>query len=81
MGIAAGLCLGLHHKMNLYLSGVLPSILFFPIMNGGLILLSSLAGWIVFREKLTRSQIFSLLLGVVAVCLIGNGLDLLVKGF
>lgn len=67
--------------MNLYLSGALPSILFFPIMNGGLILLSSLAGWIVFREKLTRSQIFSLLLGVVAVCLIGNGLDLLVKGF
>lgn len=81
MGIAAGLCLGLHHKMNLYLSGVLPSILFFPIMNGGLILLSSLAGRVVFREKLTRSQIFSLLLGVVAVCLIGNGLDLLVKGF
>lgn len=59
------------HFINLYLAGVLPKIIFFPIVNGGLIILTLLCAVVIFREKLTVKQWIGLILGTVALCGIG----------
>ena len=77
MALACGVCTGLIHKINLYLSGVMPSILFFPLVNGCTILLAAVVANIVFHERPTRRQVASLLIGVAAVALVGNAAALL----
>lgn len=56
--------------INLYLSGKLPSIVVFPILNGGVIILSGLAALILFKEKLSKKQYIGMILGTVSVCLL-----------
>ena len=43
----------------------------FPILNGGVIVLSGLAALFLFKEKLTRSQYAGIILGTLAICLLG----------
>lgn len=62
----AGLCLALIHTVNLKLVGVLPTIMAFPIINGGTLLLTLLSSFILFHEKLTKKQTIGLLSGIVA---------------
>jgi multidrug transporter EmrE-like cation transporter len=59
--------------INLKLSGMLPSQLFFPLINGSAIVLSSLVSVLLFKEKLTRRQTIGLVGGIaslIAICLI-----------
>ncbi len=70
-GLALGLCIAVQNKNNLFLAGVLPSAIFFPISNGGIILGSTVAASIMFNEKLTKIQIFGMILGVIAISVIG----------
>ena len=58
------------HKLNLYLSGVLPGAVFFPTVNGGALVLTSLAAFLFFREKLTGRQWAGLVIGLAAVLLL-----------
>jgi len=44
-------------RLNLYLSNVLPSAIFFPVANAGIIILSTLIGFVFFKEKLKPIQI------------------------
>ena len=67
-----GLCSGTIHKINMYLVGVLPSVLFFPVNNGGSLLLSMVVSVTVFREKLTEKQVVAIALGIAAILLLGN---------
>lgn len=69
--IIAGLFVGTTNKINLYLSGVMSSVILFPINNGGVIILSALASIFVFREKLTQKQKLGLVIGVIAVLCLG----------
>ena len=69
--IVAGIIIGAVNKINLYLSGVMVSYIFFPIVNGGVIILSSLAAITVFREKLSRNQLIGLLFGIASVLCLG----------
>lgn len=71
LALGAGLILGATNKINLYLSGVLPSIFFFPIVNGGVIILSGIASIVVFKEKLNKKQIAGIVIGIVSICLLG----------
>ncbi len=48
-----GIAIALNNIINLYLVGVMDSAVFFPIINGGHLILSTLAGLILFKEKLT----------------------------
>lgn len=68
-----GLVLGYHNKFCTYLSGVLPSALYFPIINGGVIVLVAVASAILFKEKLNKRQILSTLIGFVSIILISIG--------
>lgn len=72
----AGLCgfgYAAIHYMNLYLSGALPSAFFFPVYNGAVILLTTVSGAVLFKEKLNRMQYVSIAVGVLGICLINFG--------
>ena len=69
--VIAGVGIGAVNQIHLYLSGRMPSILFFPIANGGVIILSGLAAVLLFREKLNVRQRIGILTGLLSVCLLG----------
>jgi len=69
--LISGIFLGVINKINLYLSGAMESIIFFPIVNGGVIILSGLAAIAIFREKLNKKQILGIITGIISVCLLG----------
>ncbi|MBE6729095.1 MAG: hypothetical protein E7568_02540 [Ruminococcaceae bacterium] len=70
LAIFSGIFMAFIHVINLYLAGVLPQIIFFPVVNGGLIFASLLSGIIFFKEKLTRKQFIGILIGIAALCVI-----------
>ena len=66
-----GAVMGAVNLINLYLSGKMPSIIFFPTVNGGVIILSGLASLFIFKEKLSPKKMAGLIVGIIATCLIG----------
>lgn len=69
--IISGIILGLVNKINLFLSGAMPSIIFFPIVNGGVIILAELAAICVFHERPGKKQIIGIISGIIATILLG----------
>lgn len=71
--LIAGVCVFTMNYLNLRLSGLLPSQLFFPLVNGSSIILSSLASVFLFKERLAGKQIVGLvggILSLIAICLV-----------
>lgn len=56
-----------NNVLNLYLSGVTETAIFFPIVNGVPLLASLVVSFFVFGEKLKRKQLIGLLIGIVAI--------------
>lgn len=65
--VLSGICVGTNHKLNLALSGEIPSAVFFPVVNGGNLVLTTLSALILFREKLNKKQWIGVILGVLSV--------------
>jgi len=63
-----GVVIGAVNIINLYLSGTMNPVIFFPIVNGGVIVLSGLAAILFFKEKLSVKQTIGLILGIAATC-------------
>lgn len=57
------------HKVNTVLSGVLPSIICYPVINGGGIAGATIVSVLVFREKMDRKQIIGFILCVTSILL------------
>jgi len=53
--------------LNLRLSGLLPSQLFFPLVNGSAIVLSSLMSVLLFKEHLSKKQTVGLVGGIASL--------------
>lgn len=73
IAIICGLCTYAMNFLNLKLSGIIPSQLFFPLINGSAIILSSLMSVLFFNEKLSKKQLVGLsggILSLVAICLV-----------
>ena len=70
MAVGSGAALGAVNLINLYLSGAMDKHIFFPIVNGGLIFLSTIAAVIFFRERLSRRQWIGLAIGIVQLAII-----------
>ena len=71
--LLCGVCTFGMNYLNLKLSGILPSQLFFPIINGSAIILSSVASVLIFKEKLSKKQLIGLcggMISLVAICLV-----------
>ena len=71
LAIITGICTGFINIINIYLSGALPSIIVFPVINGGIIIFTTVAAMLFFKEKLTTTQKISVLLGLVSIVIIG----------
>ena len=70
MMLVSGVCIAVNNKFNLYLSGVMDSAVFFPIANGGNLILTALAAVVIFREKLSKKQWLGVVIGIVSVVLL-----------
>ena len=73
IGLVCGACTFAMNFINLKLSGMMPSQLFCPLVNGSSIVLSSLVSIVLFKEKISRKQQIGLLGGIlslIAICLV-----------
>ena len=73
LAIVCGFCTYSMNFLNLKLSGMLPSQLFFPLINGSAIILSSFMSVIIFKEKLSKKQLIGLcggILSLIAICIV-----------
>ena len=68
----AGLCVAANNKFNLYLSGVLPTAIFFPIYNVGILILTTISAIFIFKEKLSLKQWIGVAIGIISVICIRN---------
>ena len=67
---ASGVLSCLYNRLNIFLSGELDAVIFFPCFNGGVILLSTLLSVITCKEKLTKRQVIGIIIGIIAISII-----------
>ncbi len=60
----------LYNNLNIMLAGKLPGILFYPIFNGSVILLSALCGILGFGEETTPHSLIGIALGTLSIIII-----------
>ena len=73
LAVVCGMCTYCMNVLNLKLSGILSSQLFFPLINGRAIVLTSVMSVFVFKEKPTKRQLIGLCGGIAAlvtICLV-----------
>lgn len=70
--VLIGACTATNNKLNLFLSGVMESAVFFPLVNGGNLILTALSAFILFRERPTTKQWVGLFIGTLAVIFLCN---------
>ena len=70
--LGGGIGTALNNKLNLLLSGMMDSAVFFPIVNGGPLLLTTLSSFLIFKEKPTLRKCVGILLGILSVLLLCN---------
>ena len=73
--IACGIVSCGYNRLNITLSGRLPSIVFFPVFNGSVILIATLSAVFIFREKLKKPQLAGLILGTAALIMAAGVVD------
>ena len=64
-----GVAMAAANKINSYLPGVMDGVVFFPVVNGGSILLGMIGGILFFKEKPTKRKITAIFVGVLAIVL------------
>ncbi len=65
-----GVTVAISNMINLYLSGVLSSIVFFPVVNGSNLLLMLIVSVVLFRERLSKTQWAGFVIGCGAIALL-----------
>lgn len=60
-------------RLNVSLSAIIPSAIFFPVANGGIVIITTAAGALIFKEKLNKIQIAGVVVGLVAIVITGCG--------
>ncbi len=67
LAMVCGMFIAFANQINLYLSGVIDSIIFFPVVNGAGLLLSIIASSVFLKEKLTPARWVGVGVGIVAI--------------
>lgn len=73
MSLASGVAIAAANVINLYLSGVMPSIVFFPTVNGANLLLMLLISTVFLKERLSRAKWIGIAVGCAAIALLCIG--------
>lgn len=71
--ILFGMLFGAYQKVNTYLAGALPSVVVFPVLNGGVITFTAILSACVYKEKLSSKQMMGIFVCVVSIILISLG--------
>lgn len=71
LAILSGILSCVYNRLNIYTSGEVDAIIFFPCFNGGVILLSAVLSVILCGEKLTGKQKIGILVGIAAIIVTG----------
>ena len=77
--VACGTAGCVYNRLNIFLAGQLPSVVFYPTFNGSVILISTLCGLIFFKEKLKAQQAIGIAAGAAALMLASGTIDNLLK--
>ena len=67
IALLSGLVVGLYSTVNLMLAGGLDSMIYYPIANGGAMLLTVLVSAVLFKERFSRVKIMGVLIGVAGI--------------
>ena len=68
--LICGFCFGAANIINLTLTGIIPAIIFFPAVNGGTVIFSTLAARVFGGEKVSKRQLIGLTFGLVGIILV-----------
>ena len=68
--VICGIGIALCNQINMYLAGVMEAVIFYPVVNGGFMLLNIIAGVLFWHEKLSRRQWAGLVMGGAAIFLL-----------
>lgn len=68
--VLLAICVVFANRLNLLLVGALPGIVFFPLINGGTIMLSAIGSGVFFHEKISLRVWLGIAIGVAAIVLI-----------
>ena len=60
-------------RLNVALSALIPSAFFFPVTNGGIVVATTVAGALFFKERLNRTQLIGVLVGLLGIVVTGCG--------
>ena len=69
-GIISGLLIGMHTPINLTLAGKLDAIIYYPVANGGAMILTVLLSVFLFKEKCTKRSLIGIIVGFLSVILV-----------
>lgn len=73
IALLTGLVVVVYSRINLYLAGALDTVLYYPVSNGGAVLLTLIVSVCVFREPLKRNHVLCFVCGTAAILLLGLG--------
>lgn len=68
----SGVGFALVNQINMYLAGVIDAIIFYPVVNGASMILTTASGILLWKEKLSKRQWFGLIMGGIAILLLCN---------
>ena len=68
--LLSGVGIGICNQINTYLAGAMPSIVFFPLVNGVAILFTLVIGLVFWKEKFTKKQWVGLTAGIASIVLL-----------
>jgi len=66
-------CAAIVYKLTMYLSGALDGMIFFPVFNGGTLIVTSMISILFLKEKSTLFKVLGIAIGVLAIVLIALG--------
>ena len=79
IAITAGLSYAFPHVINLFLSGVMDSVVFFPIVNICPMLVAALYAVVIFHERLSVRRWIGVAIGIVSTLFVGGIVDKLLR--
>ncbi len=69
-GAVSGLVMGFYSTVNLTLAGLLDSMIYYPVANGGAMVLTVVVSCLVFKEKFDLARICGAVIGIVGIVLL-----------